>query len=329
MDSLNYPMISVIIPIFNMEKYLRRCVESVRKQTYTNIEIILVDDGSTDRSLLICEKYTQIDARIRVIHQKNQGPSAAKNAGIDACKGYAILFVDSDDFIREDACEVLMGDMMNNQADLCICDVISGHGSTFPYHDDLDVDPNPDVYDGEKRFTNLFNENKNLSVMVCNRLFKRSIFDDIRYPEGKFHEDEYVAHHIFDKAQRITIRKTALYYYYKRPGSTMQSPFSLQRLDCVGALEDRIRFFDRLGNQELLDLCYIDFLKRFQYYYYGIKKYYPERKKLYISLYRKYDKYYKRVRERLSIAHRMRFSLFLYFPTLNYYLKKIMGAQPV
>ena len=178
---MNRDLISIIVPIYNVEKYLTECVDSIIKQTYKNLEIILVDDGSTDHSKDICDQYVKIDTRIRVIHKVNGGLSSARNAGIDIANGNYYMFIDSDDYIKEDMVELLYSVMIENQCDMTICNIIR-------FYDNGDVKP---LYRVEKDGLCLDNLDKFETLVqpsVCNKLFNKNLFCFIRFPEGKFYE---------------------------------------------------------------------------------------------------------------------------------------------
>lgn len=207
--------VSVIIPVYNVEKYLEECIESVLKQTYKNLEIILVDDGSKDNSGNICDEYAKKDERIKVIHKTNGGLSDARNAGIDIAKGEYITFLDSDDFIEEDMYEFLVKNIEKANADISVCQVY------YVYKDSKQTTHTPDVYlemnscDAIK-YVNMLGY---YTVAAYDKLYKREIFEGIRYPVGKVNEDWYVICEVFDKANKIVYSSEPKYNYRKRKGS--------------------------------------------------------------------------------------------------------------
>lgn len=325
MYSTNDRIISVIIPAYNVEEYLERTLNSVREQTYRDLEIIIVDDGSTDNTGSIADKAGEEDKRIKVIHQDKAGVSKARNTGLDAATGGFIVFVDSDDRIRENMLEILYADMERTGAELVVCAHEEGP-ETFSSKEISDKEELK-VYKDTDKYMMLFNEHKGESVVLWGKLYRMELFLDLRFPEGKIHEDEYVAHYILERSSTVAYDPRILYYYYKRPESITTDPFSKKRLDCIPALTDRISFFENNGNEILLHNAYVDFLKRFQYYYYGIKHYYPEDRNSYEELFSMYRDYYRRSSGLLSIKEKLRFGLFLYFPELNYQIKRAFGAK--
>ena len=207
--------VSVIIPVYNVEKYLEECIQSVLKQTYKNLEIILVDDGSKDNSGNICDEYAKRDERIKVIHKKNGGLSDARNAGIDICTGEYIAFLDSDDFIEEDMYEFLVKNLEKAKADISICQVY------YVYKNAKQTTHTPNVYlemnsSEAIKYVNMLGY---YTVAAYDKLYKREIFENIRYPVGKVNEDWYIICQVLDKANKIVYSSEPKYNYRKRRGS--------------------------------------------------------------------------------------------------------------
>lgn len=207
--------ISVVIPVYNVEKYLKECLDSVLKQTYRNLEIILVDDGSKDNSGNICDEYAKKDNRIKVIHKKNGGLSDARNAGINIAKGEYITFLDSDDYIEEDMYEFLVKNIEKANADISICQ------NYYVYKNSKETTHTPNVYLEMNsvealKYVNMLGY---YTVSACDKLYKRKIFENIRFPVGKINEDWYVICEVFDKANKIVYNSEPKYNYRKRKGS--------------------------------------------------------------------------------------------------------------
>ena len=239
-------MISVIIPVYNVERYLRRCLNSVINQTYKDLEIILIDDGSIDSSGKICDEYSNIDERIVVIHKKNHGLSSARNKGLDVAKGKYIGFVDSDDFIHPQMYELLYKAITEKKLDMVSCktrDTDSENVKMEQYNDieelqKMEIVSKKDIFDN---FSNKYYERIWMTAM--HKLYKRKIFDDIRFMEGKIYEDEFIFHHIIDKCTNVGIMQTVLYYYYLSSNSITRSKFTKSRFDIIDATYDRFNFF--------------------------------------------------------------------------------------
>ena len=214
------PLISVIIPVYKVEKYLPKCIESVLNQTYRNLEIILVDDGSPDQCPVICDKFSRRDSRVKVIHKKNGGLSSARNAGIDISKGDYLAFVDSDDYIAPNMYEFLYNLIIEKGADISICGryVVYENGKT--------------VIKGKKNIRLVMDSEDAIRKMCsfcffdassCDKLYKKSMFSSIRFPVGKLCEDWYTMYKLFDHAEIIAYDSIPMYYYYQRESSISRS----------------------------------------------------------------------------------------------------------
>lgn len=261
--------ISVIVPVYKAEHYLNKCVESIVNQTYQNLEIILVDDGSPDYCPELCDMWMQKDMRIRVIHQKNKGVSAARNAGIRIACGDYIGFVDSDDYIAATMYERMLSAIKDNNAELCICGICWVYEDSSMYTEVLRSPIIDEVFDRKQAFYKLFDEGSVYYVIGCNKLYKSRIFDEVSFPENRIHEDEFIIHHILNQCAKIVSIKDELYFYVQHNNSTMHT-YSIRRLDRVWAFYDRYLFFKKAGYQELaygmLKLCYYDLLNCIEYY---------------------------------------------------------------
>lgn len=236
----SYPLISVIVPIYNVEVYLPKCVDSILEQTYENLEIILVDDGSTDLSGAIADDYQKKDSRIRVIHKTNGGLSDARNCGIEEAHGEYFGFVDSDDYIAPDMYMTLYEIMIRYGAKISVCDKFDvTEGSVGVYEDVSDAE----VFctDAEEAMRIVLDGKRNYAY-AWNKLYKREVFDNIRYPVGKFIEDAFIILQLFDAAERVVFTTAKKYYYLCRPNSIMTLKFSPKHLDCIEAHEKNYRY---------------------------------------------------------------------------------------
>ena len=218
-------LISVIVPIYNVEKYLDKCVESIVNQAYSNLEIILVNDGSPDSCLEKCEEWKKKDKRIIVLNKENGGLSSARNAGIDICKGDYIVFVDSDDYIHTKMIEKLYNNLKKYDSDVSICNYfIDNEKSIYPYigkFEDFAIN-------GNEKYDYLYNRYQVMTIIAWNKMYKREIFETLRYPDGKIHEDEYIIFDVLEKAKKISYVSEPLYYYLQRQGS-ITSKFNMKR----------------------------------------------------------------------------------------------------
>lgn len=236
------PLISVIIPIYKVEKYLKKCVDSVLGQSYKNLEIILVDDGSPDSCPKICDEYSIMDDRIKVIHKKNGGLSDARNAGLDASIGEYIVFVDSDDFIDSKMIESLFEAAVDSDADLVICDYsfVDETGMIQKNYPSL----KEEIIDSQTALNYIYQSSGVRYIVAWNKLYKRYIFDDLRFDVGKIHEDEFIIHKVLLKSKRIKVLSDSYYYYLSRSDSIMGKGYSVKSLDYIEALFDRYLYFD-------------------------------------------------------------------------------------
>jgi glycosyltransferase involved in cell wall biosynthesis len=229
MMSKNNPLISVIIPVYKVEKYINRCIDSVINQTYTNLEIILVDDGSPDNCGKICDEYAQKDSRVVVIHKENGGLSDARNYGIDVARGEYIMFVDSDDWVHPEIVERLYSGLILNNSQISMADYLET--------DEIQVDISPisscdyEVYNPKRFFEEIFWGKNAMGETAWAKLYKRELFENIRYPVGKIHEDTYTTPFLVSKAEKITVTREKMYYYYQRDDSIVHDTSKIHCFD--------------------------------------------------------------------------------------------------
>ena len=247
-------LISVIVPIYNVEAYLNRCVESIVKQTYQNLEIILVDDGSPDNCPKVCDEWSIKDSRIKVIHKKNGGLSDARNAGMEIASGEYISFIDSDDYIALDFFETLLSVMEKENSDIAECNVVKCYedGRFERYSDDLAVT----TFDTESALSGLIAENP-FHQHVWNKLYKTQLVKDIPYAVGKLNEDEFWTYQAFGRAQNVSRINKTMYYYSQRSSSIMGESYNIRRLDALEGKANRQKYieerFPSLATQAKID----------------------------------------------------------------------------
>lgn len=237
-------MISVIIPVYKVEKYLDKCVESVAGQTYSDLEIILVDDGSPDNCPAMCDAWAEKDWRIKVIHKPNGGLSSARNAGLAKASGEYVFFLDSDDTISENCIELLADAARHDDSDICIANVVRTDENgeqikALPFDSDMLLSKS-DV------FERIAQKGSSAYVISCGRLYRRRLFDGISFPEGRLNEDEFVYYRLFDRCSCVSVRKDAVYFYLSRQGSIM-SEYTPRRLDVLEAFAAQAQFFSERG----------------------------------------------------------------------------------
>lgn len=229
-------LISVIVPVYNVEKYLPKCLDSIINQTYNNLEIILINDGSTDNSGKICDEYATRDSRVKVIHKVNGGLSDARNAGLDICTGDYIGFVDSDDYIALDMYYVMYNYLIANNLDVAMCssaDVVDGMVSNVKYFNAFVVNTKSEVIESV-----FINKLGSLSFSVCNKLFKRVVIKDVRFTLKKAYEDVFFAMDWILNTTRYGRIPDCKYFYVQRAGSiTNQKYYKESILDVIEAYE--------------------------------------------------------------------------------------------
>lgn len=242
-------LVSIIVPVYNAQEYLDQCVESIIVQTYKKIELILVNDGSTDNSLLKCLAWAKKDNRVIVKDKFNSGVSSTRNEGLSLAKGEYIMFVDSDDFIDKTLLEVLINNIKNNNSDIAIADFVRfiDDKKTYNKYTNLNF-----IAAKKEKFVNLYNEYNIITVVQWGKLFKKEIFDGLEFPVGKIHEDEYMIFEELKRAQKVSYILQPLYYYRYRADSIMNKPFNISRYDAVKYLEERNEYFTKLKYSDLI-----------------------------------------------------------------------------
>lgn len=248
-------LISIIIPIYNVEKYIHRCVDSVMNQTYTDLEIILVDDGSPDNCGEICDEYAMIDNRIKVIHKKNGGLSDARNHGIESATGEWLFFLDSDDWIHPQTIERLYDAAVKNNVSVSMCAYVQ-------------VECESPKVDGSKEAElwtpkELYLRHHVTATIACAKLYKIDCFKNIRYPVGKIHEDEFITYRILFAQDRIAFLDQPYYAYFINNEGIMRSKWTPARMTAVDSLEEQCDFFKKMKDDELIAFSDKNFYLRF------------------------------------------------------------------
>lgn len=254
--------VSIIIPVYKADAYLDECVASVVGQSYKDLEVILVDDGSPDRCPAMCDSWAAKDSRIRVIHKSNGGAGDARNAGLDVCSGDYVLFLDSDDYLTATAVEELVQTASSNDADIVVCNFFrdktqENNGSGFVRK-----------IDKETAFINVACYTNYIGPPM--KIYRREIFDDLRFDKGRLNEDEFICHKAFNEATSIFTYEKNLFYYRETPNSLVTSKPKLKNLvDSFDAVEERLEFLESNNYTE----AYIANEKRLYTVFFA---YYPE-----------------------------------------------------
>lgn len=236
------PCISVVIPVYQVEPYLTACLDSVVGQTYPHLEILLVNDGSTDTSGAICEAYAARDARITVLHQEHTGPSGARNAAMELATGEYITFVDSDDFLEPDIVETLYAALLRTGADIAACGTVicAENGKAISQT----AVANERICRGEEQLRALLTETV-IGTAPWGKLYRRELFETVRFPVGKYHEDVFIAHEVLHRSTAIVICPRTGYWYRQVPTSIMHAPFEPRHLHAVEGGKVRLAFIKR------------------------------------------------------------------------------------
>ncbi len=241
-DKSKLPLISIIVTIYNVEQYLAACIEAILQQTYTNLEIILINDGSPDNCGKICDEYRQRDDRIVVVHQENGGVSKARNVGLRTFKGEYMAFVDADDLVHSHYVETLYNNLGKSDFVYCNFDV-------FTENNQLNLNATVEIKRREilsksDGFDKLLNLSDILIVVPWNKLYKRELWSGLQYSEGDIHEDEYLIHHLVNNTTQITYIDCVLNFYRQREESiTANKKSSISFLDKLSAYYDRYLLF--------------------------------------------------------------------------------------
>ena len=234
------PLLSVIVPVYRVEKYLDRCLQSIAGQTYRNLEIILVDDGSPDSSGAICDAWAAKDSRIRVIHKKNAGAGAARNTGLDVATGEIISMIDSDDYLEVHMYEHLLN-LMSEDVDIAECDICETELDDLPMEDGSQAEVR--VYDLEDAMR-LHIRDEIFRQTPPNKLYRSRTLGAIRFPEGNLIDDEYFTYKVIGNARRLARSSACMYAYRQQPGSAMHKAFSLRRLQGLEAKQQRLHYLE-------------------------------------------------------------------------------------
>lgn len=269
-------LISVIVPVYNVKDYIDECIKSILNQTYKNIEVIIVDDGSDDGSSIICDKYEKMDNRVTVIHQTNHGLSAARNQGLSVCKGKYVSFVDSDDYLEKDFVEVLYKLIKKYSVKVSISQIKILKGNEFSHGSTSLLNQYGELVNGKDCIFNTY---------VWNKLYDIEIWRKLKFDTGKYYEDIYITYQIMYNEDKIAVSDRELYIYRKRPGSISSKFFDVCKTkDFLDASKQRMDYM--IGKEKYLyDICVDRQLGAIRLYYGALysndkKKYKSEMKEL-------------------------------------------------
>ena len=245
--------VSIIVPVYQVEKYIRQCVDSILAQTFTDFELILVDDGSKDQSGKICDEYARMDTRVKVIHKENGGAADTRNRGVNQAVGNYVMFVDSDDYLAPTMLECLYRNILNENADIAACNYL------YFFENDRKKDFATNVQSEVLTGTEIFYYRKNernygFWTVVWNKLMKRETVGKVRFRSGKYYEDEFWANEIYQMDIKIVTIPECLYYYRQHENSTMRQKKIARSLDLIEAYQERIYIY--LKEQKYAEQAY-------------------------------------------------------------------------
>ena len=247
------PEISVIVPVYNVEKYLRECIDSILAQTFTNFELLLIDDGSSDCSGRICDEYAASDERIRVIHQKNAGQSVARNNGANEAETDLLCFIDSDDFIHPMLLELFVKIIRKENVGVVTCERVRGVDAPKGFFSPLQEYSCKRIDIDEDSLLDLLQTNNTIYWTLFPCLIKKDIFDEHSFTPGRVMEDNAVTCKWLFAAGSVILIRAPLYFYRENSEGTMESPFSEKRLDFLWALEEQLDFYKGLGFKRMIN----------------------------------------------------------------------------
>ena len=321
-------LISVIIPVFNAEKYLKKCLDSILNQDCENVELLLVDDGSTDNSGSICDFYAQRYSNVFAYHKKNNGSASARNYGLSLAQGDYISFVDADDYVNRNYYNILLNLALRYGADIVQCDYITVQGV--------------DEESGEIQITiddcsNRITEYKNIEVlrMFCNKktyikeavlwnkIYKKELFDGLKFPENKYVDDELLMCQILYRATKIIDVDLKLYYYFMSENSQMRSDFSLKNIDQIEVIENQLKFFDEINQRTLHNMLLYRYYSSISSCIYLIKRYFPSEKDIINVLADKKKSWYRAlIVKEISLKDKFLLTIRIFYPGLFDYIHK-------
>ena len=258
--------ISVIVPIYNTKPYLEECIESILDQKINvPVEVLLIDDGSTDGCADLCDRYAARDARVRVIHQENQGLSAARNAGIDAAKGRYYSFIDSDDVVLPGFLQTLYDACERHDAYMSLCsveDVQENGKSCDPAY--FTRPTQEGVFCGKDLLNEFYTPYGTVYTVAWNKMYRAEVWKLLHYPEGRLHEDDFVAHRLFWRCDKVVCIDKPLYHYRLRNGSICRTSIRPEAFDAVDGLADRYRFYvENHADRTVIDAAYAACWRRY------------------------------------------------------------------
>lgn len=323
-------LVSVIVPVYKVEEYLKECVDSIINQTYKNIEIILIDDGSPDNCGKICDEYVKKDSRIKVIHKENGGLSSARNAGLDVAKGEYIAFVDSDDWLMPTYVYDMLKIAMKYNKEIVQC----GHAKNVDdlyLKKELSKDKELSFFEKNEAIYNLNVKNHGEYIVVWNKLYRKELFENIRFPVNRINEDTFVTYKLFWNCKgEIAFTRKKLYYYRQREGSIMNNKFNIRRYDALDGYQEQFEFFLKLKKKKLIDASICIYQMIIKDFWYRTNVADIENKNKYLNqLLKRSRKIYKYMilNKYISIKNKIIYSIFDISPSMYFGIIKLFEKR--
>lgn len=327
MNTIHYSntLVSVLIPVYNSDKYLERCFNSISNQTYRHLEIIIVDDGSTDNSSSVCDEFCKKDSRAVVYHNENHGISFTRNFALDHAKGEYIFWIDSDDYVSHNAVEVLLNYSKEFDSDYVICQYKRGEEDNYRFIKEksqisslTSIEALNLIYEDEYRSF--------LLVTCWGKLIKKDVYNGVRFPEGYIFEDVATSHYVLSNCKKIIMTNDYLYYYYKRNDSILGKKVTLAKLDYLYFFEDRISFFKKINNIVLMNKARLQYLHALIWEFSRVKDILRNKHKLQYII-KKYREYYEFGDFNSKFKYETKIYMYIFYvsPYLFDLIQKIQG----
>lgn len=263
-------LISVVVPVYNAEKYLKSCIESIINQTYTNLDIILVDDGSTDSSGKICDEYAENDRRINVIHKTNGGNGDARNAGLAQVKGQWIVCMDNDDVLHRRQVEILLRIAKDKAADIVVGGYRAIENDEIPIDDTISEEAirNAELLNDKHLYDDEFIKKRTMILFTpWSKLYRKETFDNIKYPAKSKHDDAWTTWKIYENAKKVAFISEPLYYWRKNPDSFGRGTFDVSHFEGIDAYKEQLEYFYNIGKQRYVEIVFAEYTEMFFWCY--------------------------------------------------------------
>ena len=268
-------LVSVIVPVYNSEKYLRACVDSIINQTYRNLDIVLVDDGSTDASGVICDEYAQRDSRIHIIHKENGGNGDARNAGLKEAKGQWIVMSDNDDILHKRQIEVLLALAVDKHADIAVGWYRPFEIDEHPQDEDIDNDflNSVEILSDKHLFDDEFIQKRSMILTVpWSKICRKELYNGIKYPQKSRHDDTWTTWKLYEKAERTAFIQIVLHYWRNDPNSFGRRTFDTSHFDGIDAYKEQIEYFHKAKRQRYVEITFAEYSNMFFWCYNRMKE---------------------------------------------------------